>query len=109
MKSDSIVQLSESKDWDSQDKAHMQLLSLQTHHDQSAVSFESAGFEGAILNMKADRECQGVVVAGTFDRLHLGHTQLLSKALSLVAQGGRLIVGISNGKLLASKTLSEVN
>lgn len=58
--------------------------------------------------MDGDGEYEGVVVAGTFDRLHLGHTQLLRKALSLVAQGGRLVVGISNGQLLAKKPLKEV-
>ncbi|CAM6097620.1 unnamed protein product [Calypogeia fissa] len=68
----------------------------------------SQGSKRVSLKMTGDRECQGVVVAGTFDSLHFGHTQLLMKALSLVSQGGRLTVGISNGTLLSRKALSEL-
>eukprot|EP00271_Cylindrocystis_brebissonii_P021050 TRINITY_DN733_c0_g5_i1.p1 TRINITY_DN733_c0_g5~~TRINITY_DN733_c0_g5_i1.p1 ORF type:complete len:786 (-),score=146.08 TRINITY_DN733_c0_g5_i1:112-2469(-) len=52
---------------------------------------------------------RGVVVGGTFDRLHKGHELLLRSALALVAPGGVLAVGISTGpELLRRKVLYEL-
>lgn len=57
---------------------------------------------------KTARKFAGVVVGGTFDRLHEGHWFLLTTALETVTEGGHLLVGIATGPLLAKKLLSEV-
>ena len=51
----------------------------------------------------------GVVVGGTFDRLHDGHRLLLRTAVQVVTPGGLLVVGISTGVLLQNKYLAEVS
>lgn len=47
-----------------------------------------------------------VVVGGSFDRLHPGHSVLLSTAAALTSS--RLIVGVADGPLLAHKLLGEL-
>jgi hypothetical protein len=46
------------------------------------------------------------IVAGTFDRLHIGHKILLTESALLVQN--RLLVGITHDKMLLKKTLNEL-
>jgi cytidyltransferase-like protein len=47
-----------------------------------------------------------VLVGGTFDRLHLGHKLLLTKALNITCN--QLIVGITDKTMLKNKVLFEL-
>ena len=49
---------------------------------------------------------ENVVLGGTFDRIHAGHKVLL--ALSAVSARLRLLIGVSEGPLLAKKVLKEM-
>ncbi|MBI4137366.1 pantetheine-phosphate adenylyltransferase [Candidatus Roizmanbacteria bacterium] len=46
-----------------------------------------------------------VAVGGTFDRLHKGHEELLIMAFSV---GDRVVIGLTDDQMIASKTLSEL-
>uniref|UniRef100_H2ZE74 Bifunctional coenzyme A synthase n=1 Tax=Ciona savignyi TaxID=51511 RepID=H2ZE74_CIOSA len=47
-----------------------------------------------------------VVIGGTFDKIHPGHKVLLSEATLLA--NNRLLIGVTNGKMLERKTLHEL-
>lgn len=46
------------------------------------------------------------VIGGTFDRIHCGHKVLLSEAILLAKK--KVVIGVSDGPLLRSKTLKEL-
>lgn len=58
--------------------------------------------------VEVEKRYMGVVVGGTFDRLHEGHRQLLKKAIDILSPGGTLVVGVSCGALLSRKLLAEL-
>ncbi|HJJ48414.1 MAG TPA: phosphopantetheine adenylyltransferase [Methanocorpusculum sp.] len=45
-----------------------------------------------------------VMLGGTFDSLHKGHTALLSAAFKLAGRGGKVIIGLSSDAFAARKT-----
>lgn len=49
-----------------------------------------------------------VVVAGTFDRLHSGHKELLRRAAEVVQLNGEIVVGVTTENLLQNKEYGEV-
>jgi len=65
--------------------------------------------EALIVNEDEEEDeliCDEVVLGGTFDRLHAGHKILLSEAATRCRS--RLTIGVTDGPMLASKTLSEL-
>ena len=44
-----------------------------------------------------------VCIGGTFDKLHIGHKQLITKAIETAGKNGEVFIGITKGKILESK------
>jgi len=77
------------------------------------ISFKYLDFE-IPLNDVTDKttssfpslDYSGVVIGGTFDRIHNGHKLLLATALLLADE--KITVGVADGELLKNKILSEL-
>ncbi|XP_039269906.2 bifunctional coenzyme A synthase-like [Styela clava] len=63
-------------------------------------SDENVGKTSTIIKREA------VVLGGTFDHLHSGHKVLLSEAILMASR--KIVIGLSDGPLLARKTLKDL-
>ena len=74
--------------------------------DQHASSDQHTRDNAAVDQLLLNSSFSNSIVAGTFDRMHIGHKMLLSESVLLTRN--RLLIGITDGAMLDKKKLSEL-